>query len=103
MYFLDSKTLTADTRSTLLNTLDSDPENLAWSVRVIRLVCAYKSIGFSQCRVSPQAISCGMLRRPPTNLNRQSEDATILLIREVLSHGIELSEACLMDQQKCTF
>ena len=36
-----------------------------------------------------------MLRRPPTNLNRQSEDATILLIREVLAKGIELSEACV--------
>lgn len=33
-----------------------------------------------------------MLRRPPTNLNRQSEDATILLIREVLAKGIVLSE-----------
>jgi len=42
--------------------------------------------------VSPQAISSGMLRRPPTNLNRQSEDATILLIREVLAKGIKLSE-----------
>ena len=40
----------------------------------------------------PQAISSGMLRRPPTNLNRQSEDATILLIREVLQSGIQLSE-----------
>lgn len=36
-----------------------------------------------------------MLRRPPTNLNRQSEDATILLIREVLKSGLELSEARL--------
>lgn len=35
-----------------------------------------------------------MLRRPPTNLNRQSQDATILLIREVLAKGIELSEVC---------
>lgn len=33
-----------------------------------------------------------MLRRPPTNLNRQSEQATILLIREVLQRGIKLSE-----------
>lgn len=33
-----------------------------------------------------------MLRRPPTNLNRQSEEATILLIREVLQSGIQLSE-----------
>ncbi|KAF5326719.1 hypothetical protein D9619_004061 [Psilocybe cf. subviscida] len=74
--FNDSKVLNASTRSALLDTLSSDPKNLGWSVRVI----------------SPQAISSGMLRRPPTNLNRQSEDATILLIREVLAMGIELSE-----------
>ncbi|KAG6813920.1 hypothetical protein H0H92_005769 [Tricholoma furcatifolium] len=74
--FADSKTLTAEVRASLLNTLDSDPENLAWSVRVI----------------SPQAISNGMLRRPPINLNVQSQDATILLIREVLAKGIHLSE-----------
>ncbi|TFK40353.1 ribonuclease H-like domain-containing protein [Crucibulum laeve] len=74
--FADSKTLTADTRSTLLSTLSSDPANLGWSVRVI----------------SPQAISSGMLRRPPINLNRQSEDATILLIREAIARGLELSE-----------
>ena len=41
---------------------------------------------------SPQAISSGMLRKPPTNLNRQSEEATILLIKEVIAKGIELSE-----------
>ncbi|KJA26280.1 hypothetical protein HYPSUDRAFT_181046 [Hypholoma sublateritium FD-334 SS-4] len=74
--FADSKTLNAATRSALLDTLSSDPDNLGWSVRV----------------VSPQGISSGMLRRPPTNLNRQSEDATILLIREVLAKGIVLSE-----------
>lgn len=33
-----------------------------------------------------------MLRRPAINLNKQSQDATILLIREVLSMGIQLSE-----------
>jgi len=33
-----------------------------------------------------------MLRRPPTNLNRQSEEATVLLIREVIQNGIQLSE-----------
>ncbi|KAI0342862.1 ribonuclease H2 subunit A [Trametopsis cervina] len=73
---LDSKTLNAGTRSSLLDTLCSDPQNLAWSVRVL----------------APQAISSGMLRRPPNNLNRQAEDATILLIREVLKSGIQLSE-----------
>ncbi|KAJ7494740.1 ribonuclease H2 subunit A [Mycena galericulata] len=74
--FADSKTLTAATRSTLLETLSSDAANLGWSVRVI----------------SPQAISSGMLRRPPTNLNVQSQDATVLLIQEVLNKGIELTE-----------
>ncbi|CAA7267019.1 unnamed protein product [Cyclocybe aegerita] len=74
--FADSKTLNAETRSSLLDILSSDPPNLGWSVRVI----------------SPQAISSGMLRRPPTNLNRQSEEATILLIREVIAKGIQLSE-----------
>lgn len=74
--FADSKTLTAAIRSDLLGILQSDPDNLGWSVRV----------------VSPQAISSGMLRKPPTNLNRQSEEATILLIKEVIAAGIELSE-----------
>jgi hypothetical protein len=41
---------------------------------------------------SPRDISSGMLRRPPVNLNKQSQDATILLIREVLQRGIELTE-----------
>lgn len=44
---------------------------------------------------SPQDISSGMLRRPPTNLNKQAEDATVTLIREVLDQGIELTEASL--------
>ncbi|KAJ3562308.1 hypothetical protein NP233_g9658 [Leucocoprinus birnbaumii] len=74
--FADSKTLNADTRSSLLETLSSDPSNLGWSVRV----------------VSPQAISSGMIKKPPTNLNQQSQEATILLIREVLDRGIELAE-----------
>ena len=94
----DSKALTAETRSTLLTTLSSDPENLAWSVRVLRSRFHHSffvhrndvltSLGIS----SPQSISSGMLRRPATNLNRQSEEATILLIREVLQRGVELSE-----------
>ncbi|KIK25023.1 hypothetical protein PISMIDRAFT_28916 [Pisolithus microcarpus 441] len=74
--FADSKTLNPSKRAELLRVLSSDPENLGWSVRV----------------VSPQAISRGMLKVPPTNLNKQSQDATILLIREVLQRGIHLSE-----------
>ena len=45
-----------------------------------------------------QAISNGMLRRPPTNLNKQAENATITLIREVLDQGIELSEVSTSNQ-----
>ncbi|KAG8212993.1 ribonuclease H-like domain-containing protein [Butyriboletus roseoflavus] len=33
-----------------------------------------------------------MLKVPPTNLNKQSQDATIQLIRDVLQCGIQLSE-----------
>ena len=33
-----------------------------------------------------------MLRRPPVNLNKQAQDATILLIREVIERGMKLSE-----------
>ena len=39
-----------------------------------------------------------MLRRPPTNLNRQSEEATVLLIRAVLAKGIDLSEVTFLSQ-----
>jgi ribonuclease H2 subunit A len=35
---IDSKTLTSDTRASLLNTLSGDAANLGWSVRVLRLV-----------------------------------------------------------------
>lgn len=44
-----------------------------------------------------------MLRCPPTNLNRQSEDATILLIREILAKGIQLSEVCIPEIFKASF
>ncbi|KAJ8587553.1 ribonuclease HII [Rhizopogon salebrosus TDB-379] len=74
--FADSKTLTPEKRAQLLGVLNSDARNLGWSVRVI----------------SPQAISAGMLRVPPTNLNKQSQDATVLLIRDVLQRGLQLSE-----------
>ncbi|KZP23809.1 ribonuclease H-like protein [Athelia psychrophila] len=74
--FADSKTLTHEARASLLSTLSSEPEKLGWSVRVL----------------SPQAISHGMLRRIPVNLNQQSRDATVLLIREVIRSGLTLSE-----------
>ncbi|KAG2058656.1 ribonuclease HII [Suillus hirtellus] len=74
--FADSKTLTPEKRAQLLGVLNSDPQNLGWSVRVI----------------SPQTISAGMLRIPPTNLNKQSQDATVLLIRDAIQRGLQLSE-----------
>jgi hypothetical protein len=37
-----------------------------------------------------------MLRRPPVNLNKQSQDATILLIREVLQAGLEITEVRML-------
>ena len=36
--YTDSKTLTSDTRASLLDTLSGDAANLGWSVRVLRSV-----------------------------------------------------------------
>lgn len=36
-----------------------------------------------------------MMKRPPTNLNQQSQEATVLLIREVLARGLQLTEVCI--------
>ncbi|KDN48802.1 hypothetical protein RSAG8_02789, partial [Rhizoctonia solani AG-8 WAC10335] len=76
MGFADSKVLNHATRATLLETLASDPEHLAWSVRVL----------------APQDISSGMLRHPPTNLNEQSKEATVSLIRDTIASGIDIAE-----------
>lgn len=92
----DSKTLGSATREALLTTLSSDPTNLGWSVRVLRSVrntlSVWMATNASARDFSPQAISGGMLRHPPTNLNVQSENATILLIREVLAAGLDIAE-----------
>ncbi|KAF9790653.1 ribonuclease H-like domain-containing protein [Thelephora terrestris] len=74
--FADSKTLSHEKRTGLLNILSGRSEHMGWSVRVL----------------CPQAISSGMLRIPPINLNKQAQEATVLLIREVLDRGITLSE-----------
>ncbi|CAE7221781.1 unnamed protein product, partial [Rhizoctonia solani] len=75
-YDADSKVLNHATRATLLETLASDPEHLSWSVRVL----------------APQDISSGMLRHPPTNLNEQSKQATVSLIRDIIASGIDIAE-----------
>lgn len=46
--------------------------------------------------MSPHDISRGMLRRTPYNLNAQSHDVTIALIRSVLDKGYDLTE-CFVD------
>ncbi|GAA99968.1 uncharacterized protein L969DRAFT_53476 [Mixia osmundae IAM 14324] len=90
--FADSKTLTAARRSELLRVLckpargahmsgaalsDPSSDNLEWAVRVM----------------SPFDISRGMLRKTPYNLNAQSHDATIMLIRDVIQMGYNIAEA----------
>ncbi len=76
----DSKTLSSDTRASLLDTLSGDAANLGWSVRVLRLV--------DLCRY------CQDITRW-FGLHKQSQDATILLIREVLQRGIQLTEVVI--------
>ncbi|KIO34723.1 hypothetical protein M407DRAFT_64190, partial [Tulasnella calospora MUT 4182] len=77
MGFNDSKQLTAETRSSLLESLSSDPQNLGWAVRVL----------------SPQDLSSSMLSRPPTNLNVCAQQATVGLIKLVMNElQITISE-----------
>ncbi|WRT70178.1 ribonuclease HII [Kwoniella shivajii] len=79
MGFDDSKALSADTRQSLWESFDVNPE-----------LC------YSSSSLSPQAISAGMLRRIPINLNRQAEDATVGLIKDALDRGINIKE-CFVD------
>ncbi|CAK9782406.1 ribonuclease H-like protein [Cutaneotrichosporon oleaginosum] len=51
---------------------------------------------YSSCTLSPQAISAGMLRRVPINLNQQAQDATMGLIRDALDRGLNIRE-CFVD------
>jgi ribonuclease H2 subunit A len=88
----DSKTLTHDARAQLLDILSSAPAELGWSVRVIACVHPFPLRPALTAACSPQAISAGMLRRPPVNLNVQSQAATVALIRAVLAAGLALSE-----------
>lgn len=59
---------------------------------MVRLVLYLPGCAGCHLGISPQAISSGMLRTPPVNLNKQAQEATVLLIREVLDRGITLSE-----------
>ncbi|WFD08114.1 ribonuclease H [Malassezia vespertilionis] len=72
----DSKTLTAEKRDGLLAALLENNGTIGWAVRVM----------------SPQDIAAGMLRRRPHNLNAQSSDSTVLLIREILDSGVDITK-----------
>ncbi|CAG8595728.1 8782_t:CDS:2 [Paraglomus occultum] len=73
---IDSKTLKETDREAHFTLIQSRNDIIGWSVRVL----------------SPQEISWNMLNKSKYNLNAQAHDATINLIREVLSMGINLRE-----------
>lgn len=76
----DSKTLTPERREELfeaLNTKDELRNNVGWSIHV----------------VSAREISQGMLRpNKPYDLNAQSHDTAIQLLREVIKRSINIKE-----------
>ncbi|GAA5969937.1 hypothetical protein JCM21900_004452 [Sporobolomyces salmonicolor] len=78
--FADSKTLTDPLREKLFKIILEHQENVKYAVTVM----------------SPNDISMGMLRKVPYNLNAQSHDVTINLIREVLERGYDVKE-CYVD------
>ncbi|RXW25543.1 hypothetical protein EST38_g318 [Candolleomyces aberdarensis] len=82
--FADSKTLTHEIRSSLLETLSSDPSNLAWSVEVLWYASPL-SLTSLEHLLTNHFLSSSSYLFP-------SQDATIHLIRTVIASGIHLSE-----------
>ncbi|GAA5843439.1 hypothetical protein JCM9279_002104 [Rhodotorula babjevae] len=80
MGFADSKTLTDPLREELFKDMLEHAEDVKYAATVM----------------SPADISMGMLRKTPYNLNAQSHDVTINLIREVLERGYHVKE-CYVD------
>ncbi|KAF3941180.1 hypothetical protein ABW19_dt0200213 [Dactylella cylindrospora] len=83
---LDSKKLTPDVRSRLMQSIClSDPDlnsNVGWAVRLM----------------SARDIGAGMLRPAGVgtyNLNAQAHDTTIALIQQVIANGVNVKEVCL--------
>ncbi|CAG8464919.1 3194_t:CDS:10 [Ambispora leptoticha] len=74
--FADSKTLSEKSRESFIKVIMSRPDIFGWAVRVL----------------TPQDISSDMLKKNKHNLNAQSHDATISLIRDILAQGINLTE-----------
>ncbi|GAA6007110.1 hypothetical protein JCM10207_001511 [Rhodosporidiobolus poonsookiae] len=75
--FADSKTLTDPLREELFKVIIDHAADVKYAATIM----------------SPNDISMGMLRRTPYNLNAQSHDATINLIREVLEKGYNVKKA----------
>ncbi|GAA5934946.1 ribonuclease H2 catalytic subunit RNH201 [Sporobolomyces koalae] len=78
--FFDSKTLTDPIREELFKSIIEHANDVKYAVTVM----------------SPNDISMGMLRRIPYNLNAQSHDCTINLIREVVDKGYNIKQ-CFVD------
>ncbi|CAG8499743.1 22180_t:CDS:2, partial [Cetraspora pellucida] len=74
--FVDSKTLKESHRESHFQLIQSNLENIAWSVRVL----------------SPQDISWNMLKINKYNLNAQAHDTTIQLIQQVLAQGVNVTK-----------
>lgn len=80
-HFDDSKVLTPDVRSSLMQTLCTSGTDL------------FQSCGWATRVMSARDISSGMLKPVGMyNLNAQAMDATIDLIKDVLSKGINVKE-----------
>ncbi|KAI5477163.1 ribonuclease H2 subunit A [Pseudohyphozyma bogoriensis] len=78
--FADSKTLSAEQRDGLLDVIMAHRDDIKWATAVM----------------SPYDLSRGMLRKNPYNLNAQSHDTTMSLIRGVLERGYTVTE-CFVD------
>ncbi len=79
--FMDSKVLDHDTRVKLLRHMCEPGHEL------------FTSIGWTVRVMSAKAIAAGMLRPTmPYNLNTQSHDTTIQLIKDVISQGVNIRE-----------
>ncbi|KAM0786679.1 hypothetical protein ACM66B_002126 [Microbotryomycetes sp. NB124-2] len=75
--FADSKTLKEAEREELFEVILEHAQDVKYAVTVM----------------SPTDISAGMLRRLPYDLNSQSHDVTIELIRQVIDRGYNVREA----------
>jgi ribonuclease H2 subunit A len=91
--FDDSKALSHDTRDYLFSLFKNPSTEPSSSKMSDTDAGGHHELHYATRVLSPQDISTGMMRGiSPINLNKQAEDATVLLIREVLARGIDLAE-----------